>query len=125
MGVSGQYFFDSYALIELTKGNPKYIAYADSKVTITLLNLIEFATAVMKDHGEARAREICRKFRECVADVDDETIIEAAKFREEHKRKRLSYADCIGYAYARRHGLRFLTGDEQFRTAPAVEFVKA
>ena len=42
------YFFDSYALIEINKGNPDYLKYKDSRVVITLLNLMEFYYALLK-----------------------------------------------------------------------------
>ena len=48
----------------------------------------------------------------------------AMKFRKQHKRKRLSYADCVGYVYAMRHGMMFLTGDKEFAAFDHVEFVK-
>ena len=38
--------------------------------------------------------------------------------------KKFSYIDCIGYISAREKKLLFLTGDEQFKEIPGVEFVK-
>lgn len=119
-----RYFFDSYALIELVKANPKYIPYLDSQVTITIFNLVEFTYSILQDYGENKAKEFCLKFKECVIDIDENIILEALKFRKEHHRRDLSYADCIGYICAKRFDLLFLTGDEQFRDLPNVEFVK-
>lgn len=119
-----QYFFDSYALIELAKGNPKYVQYLDYQVIITIFNLVEFTYSVLCDYGEEKAREVCKKFHDCVVEVDQEIILEAIRFRKEHSRRNLSYADCIGYIYAQNHQLVFLTGDEQFRNLPEVELVK-
>ena len=53
-----------------------------------------------------------------------EIIKEASKFRLNNKNKNFSYADCIGYIYALRSGLKFLTGDQQFESTPNVEFVR-
>ena len=36
----------------------------------------------------------------------------------------LSYVDCIGYMISRQLGIKFLTGDEQFKDFEGVEFVK-
>ncbi|MBI4981341.1 PIN domain-containing protein [Candidatus Woesearchaeota archaeon] len=119
-----KYLFDSYALIELVKANPKYISYLDSQITITIFNLVEFTYSILQDYGENKAKELCLKFKECVIDVDEETLLEALKFRKEHHRRGLSYADCIGYICAKSSNLLFLTGDEQFRDLPNVEFVK-
>lgn len=44
--------------------------------------------------------------------------------KKEQKRKDLSYADCIGYTYAKRHGMKFLTGDRQFERMQNVEYAK-
>ena len=59
-----------------------------------------------------------------VVDFDDETIKEAMKFRAENKSRNLSYIDCIGYIIAIRNNIKFLTGDEQFKNFPNVEFAK-
>jgi len=120
----GKYFFDSYALIELTKGNPSYIHYVDNPVIITIFNLVEFTYSVMLDYGEKKAEEICHKFQDCVVEVSPEIILEALKFRKENHRRNLSYADCLGYTYAQKNKLIFLTGDEQFRNFSGVEFLK-
>jgi predicted nucleic acid-binding protein len=119
------YFFDSYALVEITKGNPRYISYTDSQIVITVFNLTEFTYSVLTDHGKEKAAQLCKKFDECVYDIDEATVFEAMEFRKEHKKRNLSYADCIGYVFARKNKLKFLTGDEQFRNFDNVEFVKA
>lgn len=51
-------------------------------------------------------------------------LIEAVKFKFMHRKKKLSYADCLGYAVAKENKVRFLTGDEKFRNMDNVEFVK-
>lgn len=118
------YFFDSYAIIEIIKKNHKYDIYAEEDIVLTLFNLAEVYWSVMLDEGEQKADEIFSKFRENVVEVDDETLKEAIKFRKEHKKKDLSYTDCIGYIYAKRNNLKFLTGDSKFEHLPFVEFVK-
>ena len=56
--------------------------------------------------------------------LDATTIKEAMLFSAKHKRQDLSAADCIGYVMAIKLGLKFLTGDRQFRDMAGVEFVK-
>jgi predicted nucleic acid-binding protein len=46
------------------------------------------------------------------------------KFRKKNKKRNLSYADCIGYIYALKNNLIFLTGDKEFEDLKNVEFVK-
>jgi len=118
------YFFDSYAVIEMLKKNPKYLPFQEEEITITLFNLAEIYWSVLLDETEEEADKAYSKFRENVVEVDDETLKEAIKFRKEQKKQDLSYTDCIGYIYAKRHNLKFLTGDMKFEYLPFVEFVK-
>lgn len=71
-----------------------------------------------------KANNIFDKFKKCVIDLDYETLQSAVKFRKEHKKKNLSYADCIGYTFALKNNLKFLTGDKEFKVMDNVEFVK-
>ena len=119
-----KFFFDSYALIEHVKGNPKYYKYLDSEVFITVFNQCEFIYAILNYFGEDKAEGMSRLFEDCIIPVDTATLYEASLFRRQHKRSNFSYADSVGYITAKRNGLRFLTGDEQFRDLPNVEFVK-
>lgn len=119
-----KYFFDSYALIELTKGNPNYFKYRDQIVTITIFNLIEVVYSIFLDHGKEKARESYKKLHCCVQDVDQEIIIKALEIKLKYKKRHLSYADCIGYAFAKMKGMIFLTGDKEFWDLDKVEFVK-
>lgn len=119
------YFFDSYALIELTRGNFYYAAYTNSTIVMTIFNLAEFTYSVYNQYGKDKAVEACTKFSECVHDVDASLILEAMEFHSANKKRDLSYADCIGYIMAKKLNIKFLTGDEQFRNFPNVEFVKA
>ena len=116
------YFFDTYALIELTKNNPNYIPYSDEVLTTTLFNLVELYYGILRDFNEEKARYIYYKFKECANEVSDGIIFEASKLKL--KNKKLSYTDCIGYIFALKHNLRFLTGDKEFENMGKVEFVK-
>lgn len=124
MGVDAGYFFDSYALIEIIKSNPSYAPYIESDVAMTILNLVEITNAVFLDLGEKKAKETYEKFSECVQEITWEITLEAIRIKSKHKKRHLSYADCIGYAFARKNNLLFLTGDKEFKDLPGVEFVK-
>lgn len=121
---SEKYFFDTYAVMEVLKQNSGYKSYEKSIVTFTIFNLAELYAIVLRDHGEIKANEVYAKYKESVVEIDDETLKEAVKFRKSMNKRQLSYADCIGYIYAKRHNLRFLTGDTQFEHLENVEFVK-
>ncbi|MDY6953139.1 MAG: PIN domain-containing protein [Thermodesulfobacteriota bacterium] len=118
-----KYFFDSYAVIELIGGNPKYAKYSQEPFVITLFNLVEVYWFALREYSEKVADTIYHKLKPLVVDVDDDTLKEAMQFRRKNKRG-LSYADCIGYVYALNKKLIFLTGDKEFVNMKNVEYVK-
>ncbi len=119
------YFFDSYAIIEILKENPNYKRFADEPITLTIFNLVEIYYSVLRDYPEEKAEKIYEIYKKAVVEVDDEIFKEAMKFRKKvYKNKKISYADAIGYAYALKHKMKFLTGDKEFKELENVEFVK-
>jgi predicted nucleic acid-binding protein len=119
-----KYFFDTYAIIEILNGNPNYAKYVQEEVIITQFNLAEIYWNAILEYTESQANVIYEKYKQSVANINDEILKGAIKFRKEHKKQDLSYTDCIGYTYAMKNGLIFLTGDKQFFNIPGVEFVK-
>lgn len=119
-----EYFWDSYAVIELLDGNKNYAKYSRESVTITIFNLAEIYWSALNEYSEEEAGEIYDKYKDAVVELDDETLKEAVKFRKLHKKRDISYTDSIGYIYAKRNGLKFLTGDRQFEGMENVEFAK-
>lgn len=118
------YFFDSYTVIELIEGNARFALYKDETATLTIFNLAEIYWVVLNKLGAKQADEVFQEYRSAVVDIDDDTLKEAIRFRKTHKKRDLSYADCVGYVYAKRHGMKFLTGDKEFEDLGHVEFVK-
>ncbi|MEK7105951.1 MAG: PIN domain-containing protein [Patescibacteria group bacterium] len=118
------YFFDSYAIIEILEQNPNYEKYKESEATLTVFNLAEIYYSCLDGFNKEELEEIYSKYKESVVEIDDETLKEAMRFRKEHRKKNLSYTDCIGYIYAQRHNMKFLTGDKEFHDLSGVEFVK-
>ena len=118
------YFFDTYALIEILKENANYKRFTTESVTMTIFNLAELYWSVLKDYGPIKADAVFTQYKPSVVDVDDEALKVAMQFKKTHKTIRLSYADCIGYVYAKRHSMKFLTGDKEFQDLPNVKFVK-
>ncbi len=118
------YFFDTYPVIELIEGNPDYARFREEPTTMTIFNLAEIYWVTLNKLGEHRAEEVYKAYRPAVVEIDDETLKESIKFRKKYKKRDLSYTDCMGYVYAKRHGLRFPTGDKEFADLSNVEFVK-
>jgi predicted nucleic acid-binding protein len=118
------YFFDSYALIEILKGNQNYAPFLNCFVITTKINLFEVYYHFLREQNDTQAREFLTAYYPVAIDFDQETIAEAALFKRENKKKNLSLVDCIGYVLAKRYGIRFLTGDKEFEDVDKVEFVK-
>ena len=118
------HFLDTFALVEIEEGNPKYLQYAEFDFVITALNLMEFHYYLLRTFGQASADEDATKLLKHVVNFDHAVMFEANKFRYKNKAKEVSTADCVGYIYALKSGLKFVTGDREFEGLPSVEFVK-
>ena len=119
-----RYFFDSYAVIEIIKGNPIYVRYMQDEVVLTIFNLAEIYWSALNNLGEEAAEEIYTQYKASLTEINDEALKSAMKFRKQHKHKNFSYTDCIGYSIALQNNLKFLTGDKAFKGFDNVEFVQ-
>ena len=120
-----RFYFDTYALIEIGNGNPKYEPYReDVMIILSKLNLLEFSYYLFKEKKENDIKEIFERYLKYDVDYDQETIIKSAEMKLKFLKERLSFIDCIGYFLAKKHNAKFLTGDEKFRNMDNVEFVK-
>ena len=120
------YFFDTYALIEIIRGNPNYSNYAKEPFVTTKLNLIELYYGLLRLFDEKTANHFFNEFLPSCINVEDSVIKPSMKFRlEQRKQKNLmSYIDCIGYFVALENNVRFLTGEKHFAGLRNIEFVK-
>lgn len=118
------YYFDTYALIEIFKGNKVYDKYTNADIVLSQLNLFELFYALLKETDEKTATLILNKYYKFITDLDKTTIEQAAKFKFLYKKHKFSMVDCIGYTIANRLGVKFLTGDKEFANFENVEFVK-
>lgn len=119
-----KYFLDSYAMIEIAKGNEKYKKYIYEEIFTSVFNLYELYYALSRDFNEEIAKEFFYQFKRRILQIKDEHIFNASKFKLRNKKICFSYADCIGYIIAMNYGLKFLTGDKEFENFENVEFVK-
>ena len=118
------YVFDTYAIIENIRGNPRYHQYGNAKVIITEFILAELCFNLIRELGEEQSYSYVDKYAKFVISVNNELIKKAMKFRFEKLRKDISMADCMGYFLAKSLGIKFLTGDKEFEKMEDVEFVK-
>ena len=116
------YFLDTYALFEIIYGNQNYEKYSYAKGITTIFNLAELNYNLKKEMNKEKADKITEKYKEILVNIDLEDLKEAMDLKI--KNKDLSIPDVIGYIIAKKHNVRFLTGDEGFRNFENVEFVK-
>ena len=115
---------DTYALIEIIKGNPNYKQYLLGELAVTEGALVELYYHCLHDYGEEAADNYLDDYKGSVVPISSECIKNAMKFKLANKKEKLSYVDCIGYALAQEMEVRFLTGDQKFKDRANVEFVK-
>ncbi len=118
------YFFDTYALFEIAEKNEKYKKYNTFPLVVSVLNIAELYGTVLRELGEEKADEFYGKFVFQVVEITPEVIIEAVKFRCKNRKEDVSLPDAVGYLLAKKHKLKFLTGDKFFENKDNVEFVK-
>lgn len=121
-----QYFLDTYALIEILSGNENYKKYPfdQEQAICTLFNLMEAHFYFLRKSGKEKADEAYELLKPLAVKIDDISLKEANSFKLKNLKKRLSFADCIGYITALRLNAKFITGDYAFKDFENVEFVK-
>lgn len=120
-----KFYFDTYASIEISKGNPRYEPYKEGiKVILNNLNLLEFTYFLIREGKANYVKEIFNNFSKFNVDYDEETLIKSAEMKFKFSKDKLSFIDCIGYNLAKKNNAKFLTGDEKFKHKENVEFVK-
>ena len=118
------YFLDTYALIEIIKGNNNYSKYLTKEIYTTIMNLYELYYSLFRDYGKDTARKYFNLFKKIIINFNDENIFSASEFKLSNREKRISYTDALGYAIALNKMSKFVTGDKAFRGVNNVEFVK-
>lgn|SRR3989344_4180127 len=115
-------FFDTYAFFEIIRGNPNYLKYENIHAITTVFNLAELNLGLKKEMNKKQADKYLDSYKSFLVDVSIDDIKEAMDLKMKYKD--MSIPDCIGYMVAKRFKANFLTGDEDFRNMPNVEFVK-
>ncbi len=118
----GIYFLDTYAIFEIIEGNPKYKKYQESKIITSVFNLAELNYNLKKEVSKKKADEYTSDYYKFSVEVTLNDIKKAMDLKTKHKK--LSIPDAVGYIVAKRYGVKFLTGDEDFKNFDNVEFVK-
>lgn len=115
---------DTYALIEIYLGNEKFAEYLNLDFVISDLTLAEFYGVLLREYGEGEAELWLKKLERYSVQVNRKILIEAVKFRQEHKKSEISFFDAVGYVFSVKNGFYFVTGDKEFEKFTHVEFKK-
>lgn len=115
---------DTYALIEIYLGNKKFSEYLNTEFVINDLILAEFYGVLLKEYGQSEADSWLKKLERYSLQVSRKILIEAVRFRHEHKKQDISLFDAVGYIFSLRNGYFFVTGDKEFEKLKNVEFKK-
>lgn len=118
-----KYFADTYAFLEIVKGNPNYKKYLTQHLYTSVLNLYELYYILLRDYEETTAKKYFLQFKEFVLIIKDEYLFEASKIKLTYAKKKISYTDALGYAMALAFNMKFLTGDSAFKEMANVEYV--
>lgn len=122
--IMNNYFFDTYAIIEIIKGNEKYNFARDLTIITSPMNLAEVYYALLLLYNKDTVDNILKKFDFQFIEITSEIAKSSAILRYQNKKLNLSYIDCVGYSLALYNDLFFLTGDRGFEKFDNVEYVK-
>jgi len=118
------FYFDTYVIIELLKGNLKYEFVKEDTIITSPMNLAELYYSLLLENGKDSADLILNKLNFEFLEITSKIAVISSFFRYKHKKAKLSYIDCIGYNLAKENNLVFLTGDKEFENFDNVKFVK-
>ncbi len=102
---------DTYALVEIKKGSPNYSNLLSMEFVITDLTLAEFYAVLLREEGQKSADYWWGRLTPYLEAVPVDVLIEAVRFRHEHRKRRISFFDAVGYSYAIAKNMVFVTGD--------------
>ena len=118
------YYLDTYAIIEIIKGNENYKRFYKSKFFTSIYNLYELYYYLLRIHGKEIAKKYFFRFKKILINFNDNNIFLASEFKYNYSKRRVSYTDCLGYIISKDLNIKFLTGDKEFKDLENVEFVR-
>jgi len=114
-------FYDTYAFIKIIqKGNTKL----SPEVATLTTNLAEVYYWLLLRYNQKTADYFNKKILHITKEVPADIIPKAMQFKYENKKKKISYIDALGYTYARKHNIPFVTGDKEFKGIKGVKVIR-
>ena len=115
---------DTYALVEINNGNPKFTCLLNEEPVITDITMAEFYALLYRKYNLQTADYWHKKLGFFCRSVSREILLRASRFRVDNNKQDLSFFDCVGYIYSLENNMKFVTGDKEFRFRRGVEFIK-
>lgn len=122
--MQADFFFDTYALIAFLEEKESYKKFEDTPIITSFYNIYELTYYIIRDYSREEAKKVLDKLNYNLLKPEEKDLIKASKFKFKNKDRMLSYVDCMGYILAKKHDLRFLTGDKEFEEKNNVEYIK-
>jgi len=118
------YCLDTYALMEIAEGNPKFSFLIKEDIIIPSTTLAEFYWILLRNKNDEEAEYYVEKLQNFSMDVQKKILLKAQKFRYLNKKKNLSFFDCVGYIFSKENNYIFVTGDKEFKNVEGVKFIQ-
>jgi len=115
---------DTYALMEISKGNEEYLNLKKYPFYIPETTIAEFYGVVIREHNKQTADYWLKKLGPFIRSTNLHVFIQASIYKHKHNKQKLSFFDCVGYCSALENKATFVTGDKEFANKPHVTFIK-
>lgn len=115
---------DTYALMAIAQGDSNFAKYIAEDFVLPDTTLAEFYWVLIRDFSEHIALEWIDKLKPYSKSPERDDLINAMNFRFQHRKNNISFFDAVGYVFAQKHHILFVTGDKEFRDFSGVEFIK-
>ncbi|MBI2574589.1 PIN domain-containing protein [Candidatus Woesearchaeota archaeon] len=115
---------DTYALVEIRDGNPKFVLLLDEDIIFPDTTMAEFYAVLYRKHGLQTAEYWHDKLCMFSKPVSHDIMLKAVRFRIDNKNQNFSFFDAVGYVFAVDNKMQFVTGDKEFRNMPGVVFIQ-
>jgi len=117
------FVYDTYAIIEIIRGNENYKDYLNKKIIINSFIFAEICYVLIRNKYPELDNYL-ERYKKYIVSINPGIIKKAMEFRYVHKNKKMSMVNCVSYFLAKELNIRFLTGDKEFENLENVEFVK-
>jgi predicted nucleic acid-binding protein len=120
-----KYFLDTYALVEIAKGNEEFSPLLDKEAVTMVDNLAEFYYAMLKASDARTADKFLSIFLRMTMHFPARYVKGAMQWRHQKRKMKFSYVDSMGYYFSQEMGCTFVTGDKTFAGMPGTLLVRS